>query len=106
MDWNNGRITGETSQQIANMINWQKSNPGKQFLNSITLGLAGQGPSQTSSGASVFEVLVVGFIIVILFHPLSKSLAELFGISTNMLDNIHQSTSRTLKAGAMVGGAD
>lgn len=105
MDWNNGRITGETSQQIANMINWQKSNPGKQFLNSITLGLAGQGPSQTSSGASVFEVLVVGFIIVILFHPLSKSLAELFGISTNMLDNIHQSTSRTLKAGAMVGGA-
>lgn len=104
MDWNNGRITGQTAQQIADMLNWQKANPGKQFLNTITLGLANQG-QQTASGASVFEVLVVGFIIMILFKPLSKSLAELFGISTNMLDNIHQSTSRTLKAGALVGGA-
>lgn len=104
MDWNNGRITNQTAQQIADMLNWQKANPGKQFLNTITLGIANQGP-QTASGASVFEVLVVGFIIMILFKPLSKSLAELFGISTNMLDNIHQSTSRTLKAGALVGGA-
>ena len=105
MDWNNGRITGQTAQQIAAMINWQKSNPGKQFLNAITLGLANQGPAQTTSGASVFEVLVVGFIVMILFQPLSNSLANLFGISTNMLDNIHQSTSRTVKAGALAGGA-
>lgn len=103
MDWNNGRITDQTAQQVANMLNWQKANPGKQFLNTITFGLANQGP-QTSGGASVFEVLVVGFIVMILFKPLSKSLAELFGISTNMLDNIHQSTSRTLKAGAVAGG--
>ena len=41
---------------------------------------------------------------MILFQPLSKSLAQLFGISTNMLDNISHSTSNTLKAGALIGG--
>ncbi len=48
MDWNNGRITSLTAQQIANMLNWQKANPGKQFLNTITLGLANQGPEVLS----------------------------------------------------------
>lgn len=105
MDWNNGRITSLTAQQIANMLNWQKANPGKQFLNTITLGLANQGPSSTTDGGSVFSVLVVGFIVIILFKPVSQSLAQLFGVSTNMLDNINQSTSRTLKATAIAGGA-
>lgn len=105
MDWNNGRITSLTAQQIANMLNWQKANPGKQFLNTITLGLANQGPGSTVDGGSVFSVLVVGFIVIILFKPVSQSLAQLFGISTNMLDNINQSTSRTLKASAIAGGA-
>ncbi|KAA8802198.1 type IV secretion system protein, partial [Lactobacillus crispatus] len=106
MDWNNGRIVGQSASYIAGVLNWQKANPGKQFLNTITGGLANQGPSsgQLQGGASVFEVLVVGFIIMILFKPLSKSLAELFGINTNMLDNIYHSTSNTLKAGALVGG--
>lgn len=106
MDWNNGRIVGQSASYIAGVLNWQKANPGKQFLNTITGGLANQGPSsgQLQGGASVFEVLVVGFIIMILFKPLSKSLAELFGINTNMLDNIYHSTSNTLKAGAIIGG--
>lgn len=106
MDWNNGRIVDQSASYIAGVLNWQKANPGKQFLNTITGGLANQGPSssQLQGGASVFEVLVVGFIIMILFKPLSKSLAELFGINTNMLDNIYHSTSNTLKAGALVGG--
>lgn len=53
---------------------------------------------------SAFNGMVVGFIVMILFQPLSKSLAELFGISSNMLDNLHQSTSKVLKASAAVAG--
>lgn len=100
MQWNNGRLTDGAASSIAQAINWQKENPGKQFLNTITLGLANQHGNGTPSNVSVFGVLVVGFIIMILFCPLSKSLAELFGISTNMLDNINHSTSNVMKAGA------
>lgn len=53
-----------------------------------------------------WETMVIGFIILILFQPVSRSLAELFGISTNMLENIHKSTSRTLMmAGGIAAGA-
>ena len=115
MNWNNSRITSQAANYISAVLNWQKANPGRQLLSTLTLGIAG-GPSAkelqgaatasggTINGASVFEVLVVGFIIMLLFQPLSKSLAQLFGISTNMLDNISHSTSNTLKAGALIGG--
>src|SRR5699024_11893331 len=57
------------------------------------------------AGPQGFEVMVIGFIIMITFIPLSRSLAELFGLQTRMLDNIHQSTSQTLQTAAMIGGA-
>ena len=55
---------------------------------------------------SAFNGMVVGFIIMIVFQPVAKSLADLFGISTNMLGNIHSSTSRVMAAsGAIAAGA-
>lgn len=69
------------------------------------LQIFGLFPSQSAkAGALHFEVMVIGFIILILFQPLSKSLAELFGIETNMLDNLHKSTSNTLQTAALVAG--
>lgn len=54
--------------------------------------------------AGNFEMIVMGFIILILFQPVSKSIAGLFGIGSSMLDNIHSSTSRTLTTGAAIAG--
>ena len=54
--------------------------------------------------ASHFETMIMGFIILILFQPVSKGIAELFGIGTSMLDRIHSSTSRTLTTGAAIAG--
>ncbi|MCC4485292.1 hypothetical protein [Limosilactobacillus reuteri] len=54
--------------------------------------------------ASHFEMLVMGFIILMLFQPVSRGIADLFGIGTNMLDRIHSSTSRTLTTGAAIAG--
>ena len=55
--------------------------------------------------ADNFETMVIGFVIMVMFQPLSKALAELFGIEYGMLDSIHQSTSNSLKTTALIGGA-
>lgn len=52
-----------------------------------------------------FETMVIGFIIMVLFQPLSRVLASLFGIQLNSLDEIHKSTSNSLKTTAMIGAA-
>ena len=59
---------------------------------------------KTMTVASNFEMMVMGFIVLILFQPVSKSIAELLGIGTNMLENIRSSTSRTLTTGAAIAG--
>ncbi len=56
------------------------------------------------NAAQHFETMVIGFIIMILFQPLSRALADLFGVENNMLDSIHNATSGTLKSGAMIAG--
>lgn len=67
------------------------------------IGIAG--PSVDVSNAyKHFETMVIGFIIMVMFQPLSKALADLFGLQTHMLDEIHRSTSHSLKAGAAVAG--
>lgn len=60
--------------------------------------------TSASSHASAFGGMVFGFIIMIIFQPVSKSLATLFGISTMMLDNTFQSTSRVMQTAGMVAG--
>lgn len=68
-------------------------------------GIAGTGTSIVGTGAAGhFETMVIGFIVMVMFQPLSKGLASLFGFQTNMLDEIHQSTSNSLKAAALVSG--
>lgn len=63
------------------------------------------GPSTSVSHAyQHFETMVIGFIIMVMFQPLSKALADLFGLQTHMLDEIHRSTSHSLMAGATVAG--
>lgn len=54
--------------------------------------------------ANHFEMMVMAIIVLILFQPVSKGIASLFGIGTNMLDNIHSSTSRTLLTGTAIAG--
>lgn len=54
--------------------------------------------------ANHFEMMVMAFIVLILFIPVSNGIASLFGIGTSMLDRIHSSTSRTLLTGAAIGG--
>lgn len=54
--------------------------------------------------ASNFEMIIMGFIVLILFQPVSKSIAGLLGIGSNMLDNVRGSTSRTLMTGAAIAG--
>ena len=67
--------------------------------------------TSSAKHASAFGAMVFGFIIMIIFQPVSKSLAALFGMSTNMLDNTFQSTSRVMQAaglataGALIGSA-
>lgn len=66
---------------------------------------AGQAVGLVNPGTSVsnaymhFETMVIGFIIMVMFQPLSKALADLFGLQTSMLDEIHQSTRNSLKEG-------
>lgn len=70
-----------------------------------SLQLVGINPeTSVKQSAMHFETIVIGFIVLILFQPISKSLASLFGIETNILDNIHQSTSNTLQSAALVAG--
>src|SRR5699024_6499512 len=54
--------------------------------------------------ANHFEMMVMAIIVLILFQPVSKGIASLFGFGTNMLDNIHSSTSRTLLTGTAIAG--
>ncbi|MDE7056132.1 hypothetical protein [uncultured Lactobacillus sp.] len=63
-----------------------------------------KGGSAIKNGAQHFETMVIGFIILILFQPLSKALADLFGVDSWVLDSIHQSTSSSLKTTAMLAG--
>src|SRR5699024_4804523 len=86
MQWNNGRLTDGAASSIAQAINWQKENPGKQFLNTITLGLANQHGNGTPSNVLVFGVFVVGFFIMILLRTLYKSLADYVSNSIYMYD--------------------
>lgn len=53
---------------------------------------------------SNFETMVVGFIVLILFQPVSKEVARLFGIEFGLLEGIHKATSRTLATTALVAG--
>ncbi|QNQ82956.1 hypothetical protein FP435_00185 (plasmid) [Lactobacillus sp. PV037] len=66
-------------------------------------GIVG-GNTHVSGVAGHFETMVIGWIIMLLFQPVSKSLADLFGIRANMLENVHQSTSQTLKSAAVLTG--
>lgn len=90
-----------------NSIKEANSSPTANFLTEF---FSGNFASATAEGMKLqvahWETMVIGFIILILFQPVSRSLAELFGISTNMLENIHKSTSRTLMmAGGIAAGA-
>lgn len=67
------------------------------------VGIVGPGVD-VSNAYKHFETMVIGFIIMVMFQPLSKALADLFGLQTHMLDEIHRSTSHSLKAGAAVAG--
>lgn len=64
---------------------------------------AGQAIGVINPGTNVnnaythFETLVIGFIIMVMFQPLSRTLANLFGLQTTMLDEIHQSTVSSMK---------
>lgn len=95
------QINNEQFQQVKNT-----TNPAKTFL--LNLFGVNTGSSAVSDAVKLqsahWETMVIGFIILILFQPVSRSLAELFGISTNMLENIHRSTSRTLVTGAAMAG--
>lgn len=111
MSYNNEIITQGAVKNIVAQQNWVANNPSGAFWTGLPLiggafrGAVGAPTGSPDQFSRTFEGMVAGFIVIILFRPLSNSLASLFGISTNMLDNIHQSTSRTLKAGAMITGA-
>lgn len=103
MAWNNSNLTQAVVQAI------QKYYTSKTFINDVvdTIDITGLLPGHSSLGsnAAAFQAMVIGFIIMVMFQPLSKALAELFGINANMLDKIHASTSRTLMTtGGIVGG--
>lgn len=66
-------------------------------------GVVGAG-STVENGWQNFETMVIGFVVMVMFQPLSKALAELFGIDYGMLDSIHQSTSQSLKTTALLTG--
>lgn len=112
MAYNNNRITLQAASTIAKQDNWAAGHPIASAIdtvgNSIPFlgGLADKITGRPSTvGASNFEVMITGFVIMIAFQPLARSLADLFGLQTNLLDNIHQSTSRSLQTMAMVGGS-
>lgn len=121
MAWNNGNWTKEvldtkTKSGISSAGSTLGAIPGNlTHFNLIgATGNAVKAPLQVlgvtspdvyvKNGALHFETMVIGFIIMVMFQPLSKSLAELFGLQTNMLNEIHQSTSRSLKAAATTAG--
>ena len=115
--WNNSRIALQTATAIAHQENYNLAHPVTTFANNIlsNSGLLGGivaagfrkvfNVQTPSVGAGNFEVLVVGWIIMISFLPISRGLAELFGLQTHLLDGIHQSTSNALKTAALVGGS-
>lgn len=102
---------GNNSQAVSDAKKATASSALNSSANSFTSGFKaasyvdGAKVNDDLLAASNFEVMVVGFIVLILFQPVSRAIAELFGISTNMLDKIHQSTSRTIMTGAAIGGA-
>lgn len=108
MAWNNSRITLAGAKLIVAQNNWAQAHKGMDLLTKLPVvgHMIAKGVGKPmDAGPQGFEVMVIGFIIMITFIPLSRSLAELFGLQTRMLDNIHQSTSQTLQTAAMIGGA-
>lgn len=108
MAWNNTRMLQASAELIVAQNKWASQHTIANFFSNWPL-IGGVVSSSfhrpIDAGANGFEIMVIGFIIMITFQPLSKSLAELFGLQTNMLDNIHQSTSNTLQTGAFIGGS-
>ena len=122
MAWNNdnwasqvGDIHKKSNLQAASETlkhGWNVATDGNRGLLNKVLGTggelikgAGQAVGAVNPGTSVsnaymhFETMVIGFIIMVMFQPLSKALADLFGLQTSMLDEIHQSTRTSLKNG-------
>lgn len=89
----------EVAKKLVDQANQTNSN---SQLVAITQKLDSAGGDLTVVGN--FEMMVMGFIVLILFQPVSKTIAEMFGIGTNMLDNVRTSTSRTLTTGAAIAG--
>ncbi|MCM1635833.1 hypothetical protein [Latilactobacillus sakei] len=76
----------------------------KSIVDDIKNGRWGTGHSKPSTTVIDMELMIGSFIVMILFQPISKALAEQLGISTNMLDAVHQKTSSTLTTMALIAG--
>lgn len=76
----------------------------QSIVEDIKNGRWSTGHSKPSTTVMDMELMIGSFIVMILFQPISKALAEQLGLSTNMLDSIHQKTSSTLTTMALIAG--